>query len=266
MSRATADPGAGVSSDVDAAGRVQSVDRALRLLDEVADRGAGATVAELAHASDLNRATVWRLLGTLAAHGLVDRDPASSRYRIGYGVIRLSAAADHDVLRRRGHVVLEEVCASTGETAALAVVGPEGLTYIDEAQPGSVLAVHWRGREVPLHATSTGKALLAWLPPAEAEALLADNLTRYTEHTTTDRARLLAELAVIRDRGWADCAGELETTLNGVSAPVVLDGRSRPLAVLSIWGPADRIPGPRFADLGAQAVRAAERVTALLRS
>ncbi len=244
-------------------GRVQSVDRALRLLEEVADRTVGATVAELATAAELNRATVWRLLGTLAAHGLVERDPASNRYHMGYGVLRLSAAADHESLRRRSRAVLEDVSARTGETAALAVIGPKGLTYVEEAMPRSVLAVNWLGREVPLHATSTGKALLAWLPAAEVAGLLADPLTRFTEHTITDRARLTCELAVIHDRGWADCAGELETTLNGVSAPV-LSGHGRPLAIFSIWGPADRVPLSRFPALGADAVQAAERVSALL--
>jgi DNA-binding IclR family transcriptional regulator len=253
--------------DVDeVAGRVQSVDRALRLLEEVADRSVGATVAELALASDLNRATVWRLLGTLAAHGLVDRDPASNRYRIGYGAIRLSAAADHESLRRRGHAVLEDVSARSGETAALAVIGPKGLTYVDEAQPRSVLTVNWLGRDVPLHATSTGKAFLAWLSPSEAAALLDDTLPRFTEHTVTDRGRLMVELAAIHERGWAGCAGELETTLYGVSAPVLANGSRRPLAIFSIWGPADRVPVSRFPDLGAEAVQAAERVATLLRA
>lgn len=245
-------------------GKVQSVDRALRLLEEVADRGDGVTVAELATASDLNRATVWRLLGTLAAHGLVDRDPTSGRYHIGYGVVRLSATADHESLRRRTHPVLEDVSARSGETAALAVVGPKGLTYVDEAKPSSVLAVNWLGRDVPLHATSTGKAMLAWSPPAEVTVLLQDSLTRFTENTITDRGRLLRELAAIRARGWAGCAGELETTLYGVSAPVLADGHSRPLAIFSIWGTADRVPVTRFGDLGPEAVRGAERVAALL--
>jgi len=254
----------GSSHAEDLGGKVQSVDRALRLLGEVADRSSGATVAELAVAADLNRATVWRLLGTLAAHGLVDRDPASNRYHIGYGVVRLSAAADHESLRRRSHPVLEDVSACTGETAAVAVIGPKGLTYVDEAKPRSVLAVHWLGREVPLHATSTGKAFLAWLSPPEVAALLEEPLTRYTENTVTDRDRLLAELAAIRQRGWAGCVGELETTLYGVSAPVVALGHGRPLAIFSIWGPADRVPASRFADLGPRAVEAARRVAALL--
>src|SRR5919112_6022470 len=106
----------GSSEPDELGGKVQSVDRALRLLGEVADRSGGATVAELAAAADLNRATVWRLLGTLAAHGLVDRDPASNRYRIGYGVLRLSAAADDEALRPISHPVPEEVRARCGET------------------------------------------------------------------------------------------------------------------------------------------------------
>jgi IclR family acetate operon transcriptional repressor len=248
----------------DAGSRVQSVDRALRLLVEVADRTGGATVAELAAAADLNRATVWRLLGTLAAHGLVDRDPAANRYRIGYGVLRIAAAADHESLRRRSHPVLEDVSARSGETAALAVIGPKGLTYVDESKPRSVLAVHWLGRDVPLHATSTGKAFLAWLSPPEAAALLEDTLTRYTEHTVTDRGRLIAELAAIHARGWAGCAGELEPTLYGVSAPVLADGHGRPLAIFSIWGTADRVPVSRFPVLGEEAVHAAARISELL--
>jgi DNA-binding IclR family transcriptional regulator len=127
-----------------------------------------------------------------------------------------------------------------------------------------VLAVNWLGREVPLHATSTGKAFLAWLPALEVASLLEDTLTRFTEHTITDRARLDAELAAIRDRGWAGCAGELETTLYGVSAPVRPDGHGRPLAIFSIWGTADRVPVSRFADLGPEAVQAAARIAASL--
>jgi DNA-binding IclR family transcriptional regulator len=254
-------PGDGTERSGD---RVQSVDRALRLLDEVAVRSGGATVAELAESTGLNRATVWRLLGTLAAHGLVDRDPASNRYRIGVGMLRFSAAADHDSLRRRSHPVLADVSSRTGETAALAVLGPRGLTYVDEVKPLSVLAVNWLGRDVPLHATSTGKAFLAWLPAAEAAVLLEGALPAFTERTVTDRATLLDDLPRIRAQGWAACAGELEGTLYGVSAPVLLDGHGRPLAVVSIWGPSDRVPESRLPALGEQAVRAAGQVAAAL--
>ena len=75
-------------------GRVQSVERAVALLDAIAVGPArGSTAAELALACGINRATAWRLLATLEGRGLVDRDPATSRYQIGYTVARLAAAA-----------------------------------------------------------------------------------------------------------------------------------------------------------------------------
>jgi DNA-binding IclR family transcriptional regulator len=244
-------------------GRVQSVDRALRLLDRVASAPGGATVAELAEQCDLNRATAWRLLGTLEAHGLVDRDPLTHRYVVGFATLRLSAAAGYDGLMRRSHPVLERVSAQTGETAALAVAGHRGVTYIDEVAPASVLSVNWLAREVPLHATSTGKALLASLDESEAMALLDLPLRGFTDTTITDRGRLLRELADIRERGYAHCAGELEPTLYGVSAPV-LARDSRPLAVFSIWGPVNRVPPSRFAALGEMAKEAAHDLAAVL--
>ena len=124
----------------------------------------GSTAAELALACGINRATAWRLLATLEGRGLVDRDPATNRYQIGYTVARLAAASGVDGLVRRTHHVLERICAQTGEAADLAVGRRSGLVYVDEVAPPAVLTVNWLARPVPLHATSTGKAWLAWLP------------------------------------------------------------------------------------------------------
>ena len=245
-------------------GRVQSVDRALRLLDRVAAAPAGATLAELAARCEINRATAWRLLGTMEAHGLVDRDPASNRYRVGFAMIRMSAAAGNDGLVRRVRPVLERVSERTGETAALAVAGLRGVTYVAEVAPPSVLSVNWLSREVPLHATSTGKAFLAWLPENDAAALLKPPLQRFTDTTWTDPEQLLAELRRIRQRGYADCAGELEPTLYGVSSPVLDPDDDRLLAVCSIWGPVSTVPASRFPELGAVVVEAAAEVAAAM--
>jgi DNA-binding IclR family transcriptional regulator len=242
-------------------GKVQSVDRALRLLAEVtASAPRGETVTELAAQCDLNRATAWRLLGTLEAHQLVERDPSTNRYQIGLALLRMSAAGGYDGLIRRTQPILEAVSAQTGETADLAVTGLQGVTYVSEVAPPSVLSVSWLAREVPLHATSTGKAFLAWLPLHEAVGLLEAPLEAFTATTVTDPERLIDELTQTRVRGYAQCAGELEPTLYGVSAPVLdADGR-RPLAVFSIWGPVDRVPVSRFPSLGAVAIRAASDI------
>jgi DNA-binding IclR family transcriptional regulator len=244
---------------------VQSVDRALRLLDAVAEAApAGETAAALATRCKLNRATAWRLLATLEAHGLVERDPSSNHYKVGLAASRLSAAAGHDGLVRRARPILERVSRQTGETADLAVTGLHGVTYVGEVAPPSVLAINWLAREVPLHATSTGKAFLAWLPADEIRSMLEKPLRRFTDTTITDSDALLEDLALTRQRGYAECAGELEPTLFGVSAPVLGAKDGRPVAVFSIWGPLSRVPVSRFPVLGPLAIEAAGEVQALM--
>jgi DNA-binding IclR family transcriptional regulator len=260
----TSPPDVGRLADAAAqSGRVQSVDRALKLLAGAAAAAPrGETAAVLASQCDINRATAWRLLGTLEAHGLVERDPSTNRYKIGLALIRMSAAGGYDGLVRRTRPILERVSAETGETADLAVVGLHGVTYVGEVAPPSVMAINWLAREVPLHATSTGKAFLAWLPPDEAMGLLERPLRGFTDTTVTDLDVLLAELAATRARGYAECAGELEPTLYGVSAPVLNATDGKPLAVFSIWGPVDRVPVSRFPKLGPVAIQAATEVRA----
>jgi DNA-binding IclR family transcriptional regulator len=262
----TARPATSVpDGDYEHSGRVQSVDRALRLLDGVAAAAPrGETLAELAAACDINRATAWRLLGTLEAHQLVERDPTTNRYQIGLALVRMSAAAGYDGLVRRAHPILERVSAQTGETADLAVAGLQGVVYVGEVAPPSILSVSWLAREVPLHATSTGKSFLAWLPQDEALGLLELPLRGFTDTTMTDPERLLEELAETRARGYAQCAGELEPTLYGVSAPVLDAKGDRPLAVFSIWGPINRVSVSRFPALGLVAIEAASDVRALM--
>lgn len=248
-------------------GRVQSLQRALALLDAIAGASPrGATVAELAFTCGINRATAWRLLATLESNGFVERDPATSRYEIGHTVTRLAAASGVDAVVRRAHHVLERVCAQTGEAAILAVARRSGLVYVDEVSPPAVLTVNWLARPVPLHATSTGKAWLAWLPEPEARGVLGPVLEGFTDTTVTDFGRLFGELAQIREQGFAVSAGELEPALFGVSAPVLRAGQSRPLAVFSIWGPVERVPRSRLQALGAVAIDAAVAVEAALRN
>ncbi|MEV4320122.1 IclR family transcriptional regulator [Actinocrispum sp. NPDC049592] len=236
---------------------MQSLERAIALLHAVAESSPeGESVANLAIQCGLNRATAWRLLSTMELHSLVERDPGTNRYAIGFAITRMASAAGVDGLVRRAHGIIQRLSEQTGETAALAVVRRLGMTYVDEVSPPVVLSAKWLGRRVPLHATSTGKALLAWLPSAEVASLLAGPLTAYTDTTIADMPRLVEELERTRIRGFGVCAGELEPNLYGVSAPV-LDGRGRPYAVVSVWGSKDRVPPTRFDALGVLAQEAA---------
>lgn len=240
--------------------RVQSVDRAVSLLRAVADAGSdGAATVALGEACGLNRATAWRLLSTLETHGLVVSDRASGRWSLGPGLVDIARSAGSDVVLRDVHEVLESVAHQTGETAALAVVRQGSLTYVDEVYPTAIISASWSGKPVSLHATSTGKVLLAWSTEEEQARLMPRRLKRYTETTITDRRALRADLEQSRERGYATCRGEFDMSAWGVSAPV-LDRTGRLLGVLSIWGPPTRVVPERFAALGAVTVEGAGKM------
>jgi len=242
---------------------VQAVDRAAALLKAVANASRPATVPELARSCELNRSTAWRLLATLEAQGLVERDPVSQRYSVGYAIFQIAAGDDHDSLVRRAHPVLERLARAARATVSLAVAKRFNLVYVDQVEEPRVLSPNWLGRSLPLHATSGGKAFLAWLPKEERDVLLAGRLKRYTATTVTERRRLEQELAGDRRRGYSVCIGELEETLYGVSS-AVLDQRGRPLAIVNAWGPRNRVTAERLSNIGSKTARAAEEIRALI--
>ena len=243
---------------------IQSVDRAAALLKAIADSPAPPTVGELAERCGLNRSTAWRLLATLDAQGLVERDPVSQRYSVGYALLRIAAASDQEPLVRRARPVLERLALATGETASLALARRFNLVYVDQVDPPQIIAPNWLGRAVPLHATSTGKAYLAFLPPREREAALPAELERFTPTTVANRAALDRELdQVVRD-GWATSVGDLEEALFGASSAVLSD-QGRPVAIVSVWGPEHRLTRERLPEVGRRTLGAAREIKELLR-
>jgi DNA-binding IclR family transcriptional regulator len=246
-----------------AAYRVQSVERAAALLRAVADSPSPATVWELARACELNRSTAWRILSTLEAHGLVERDPTSQRYTVGYAALQMAAAADYDPLARRLRPILERVAEETGEIVSLVAARRFSLVYVDQADPPGAPVPSWLGRPIPLHATSSGKVFLAWLDPEELEAVLPATLDRFTSATITDRAALVESLGAIRRDGYSTCLSEFEEFSNGVSA-AVFDRRTRPVVIINIFGPSQRVTRRRLPALGRVALRAAHEMSAVL--
>jgi DNA-binding IclR family transcriptional regulator len=243
--------------------RIQAVDRAIALLKSVAASATPPTVLELARDCGINRSTAWRLLRTLEHHGLVDRDPITQRYTVGYGAITVAAAVTDDALVRRVRPLLAKLATVTGESVTLAVAKRFNLVYVDQVDPPNVMVPNWLDKPLPLHATSGGKAFLAWLGPDERDAVLPSELARYTPHTVTDRERLDRELAEVRRVGYALCAREYEEFSSGASA-AVLNPRQYPIAVVNVWGPAPRNPVKRLHEIGRAATATAEEVRALL--
>jgi DNA-binding IclR family transcriptional regulator len=253
----TTPPDAGIGQ------RIQAVDRALALLKAVAASTTPPTALELAQECGINRSTAWRLLRTLEYHGMVDRDPITQRYTVGYGTISITAAMTDDALVRRVRPLLAKLAVKTGESVLLAVAKRFNLVYVDQVDPPGVMMPSWLDRPLPLHATSGGKAFLAWLRPDERDAILPNELPRYTERTITDRAELDQELDEVRRVGYARCVREYEEFSSGASA-AVLNQQHYPIAVINVWGPAPRNPIRKLNEIGRDAMITAQEVLALL--
>ncbi len=222
-------------------GGLQSVTRALKTLELVAEAGE-LGVTELGRRLGVHKATASRLAATLAERGLLERDSATDRYRLGFGLIRLAGAAMAGLdLVRTARPMLEELAEETRETVTLGVVSGEEVVSIDQVTgTRSIVSVSWVGRRNSLHTTSTGKVFLAFMEDAERERRLGSALERETKRTIVDAAQLRTQLGEIRRRGYAQTLEELEEGLNAVAAPVrQADGQV--VAALSVSGPAFRM-------------------------
>lgn len=243
-------------------GSLQSVNRALTALELVADAGE-LGVSELGRQLGVHKATASRLAAVLAERGLLERDPVTERYRIGFGLVRLAGAAMSGLdLVRLARPILETLAERVREASNLGVRSGDDVVYIDQiAGSRSIVTVSWVGRRTPMHCTSNGKVLLAFAEERERERVLGGALETYTSHTITDPAALRAELESIRRRGYGQAVEELEDGLNAVAAPVrQADGRA--IAALGVSGPAFRMHAvdiPRIGLLTAEAAQAVSR-------
>ncbi len=220
---------------------IASVARALALLDELRDSEEGLGVNELARRIGVNASTASRLLATLEAAGIVERD-GQGPFRLGMHLVTLAdrvlSRLDLQTLARP---VLLELMERTGETATLSLPGErEAITVDSVPSRNSVVSMARLGRPSISHATAVGKVMLAF----GGEALPTQReLTPLTDRTITDRAELAAEVAAVRERGYGTVFGEREVDVNAIAAPVF--DRNRALAaILGIQGPASRLEDP----------------------
>jgi len=234
----------------------QSIDRAAKLLVRVVENSEPTSVGSLAEATGLPKSTTSRLVRALERQGLVQRDGARGNLSPGPVLLRFAQRGGERDLPALAHDTLRRLAAETGETINLAVAGPFGVEQIaQEDSRHFVGGTNWVGRRVPYHASANGKVLLAW----DAAALPQGELERLTPHTIVDRRALEAELAAIRERGYATAVDELEPGLSAVAAPVG-DG----IAAVSVSGPTMRMSSARLEELGALLVHHAAELSALL--
>lgn len=240
--------------------QVQSVDRALAILDILARRGE-AGVTELAAELDVHKSTAFRLVGALEARRLVEQVSERGKYRLGFGIVRLAGATTATLdLPRESQPVCERLAAEFDETVNVAIMNDGQATNVTQVfGTAAVTTRNWIGQRTPLHATSSGKVLLAWAPE-DALTLALDTLERYTPHTITSRSKLLAELETVRRRGWGCTAEEFEVGLNAVAAPIRGDA-GEVVAAVSVSGPAYRLAPERYPAMAERLRTGAEEIS-----
>ncbi|MFF7373329.1 IclR family transcriptional regulator [Streptomyces tricolor] len=239
-----------------AASAVQSVDRAVSVLEILARHGE-AGVTEIAEELDVHKSTAFRLLGVLENRGLVAQAKDRGKYYLGAGVLRLAGAAAVRLdISQEGVPVCREVADELGETVNIAVLDDDAAVNIMQARgTASVTAQNWLGRRTPLHATSSGKVLLAHMPPTLREGLLARPLPRFTDRTITGASMLRAELEAVVAQGYGVTVEELELGLAAVAAPVrAHDGKV--IAAISVSGPVYRLNADRLPEVAKRTVAA----------
>lgn len=243
---------------------VQSVDRAVSILEILALRGE-AGVTELAAELGVHKSTAFRLVAALEGRGLVEQVSDRGRYRLGFGIVRLAGAATAGLdIVRESQPVCERLAAELEETVNVAVAEGDACVNVSEVRGPAAIASHnWIGQRTPLHATSSGKVLLAHEPEERVATLLSSPLVRYTPHTITDPAKLRSHLADVRGRGFASTLEEYEAGLNAIAAPLRgIDGRV--VAAVSVSGPSYRLSADRIDQVAAALIAASEAISARL--
>ncbi|MDH6133332.1 IclR family acetate operon transcriptional repressor [Kitasatospora sp. MAA4] len=243
---------------------VQSVDRAVTILEILARRGETG-VTEIAAELGVHKSTAFRLAAALEMRGLVEQSGERGKYRLGLGLIRLAGAATVRMdLSQQSRPICERLAVEVAETINLAILDGDAAVNIDQVFGPSALTTHnWIGQRTALHATSSGKVLLAHLPGDLLTSRLAAPLERFTPRTLTDCDALVQQLEQVRTQGFAFCVEELEPGLNAVAAPVLAQN-GQVVAAISASGPSFRLTEDRIPQVAAAVRSAAEQVSARL--
>lgn len=222
-----------------------TLDLALRALELLALENQPMALAQIAQALAASKATIYRHLVTLQRHGLVSQDPETGRYEAGVKLMVLGEAVRtrFDIVTA-GRDELMRLRDATGQAVTICRIVDGELVVLDLIQGRTVVEFGTRpGTRFDLHNSAHGKVWLAFGPPALLDRTLSAPMRQWTPHTITDPERLRAEVAQVRERGWAIAADEMITAVNALAAPV-FDHRNQIAGSIAIVGSTQFIPSP----------------------
>lgn len=229
-------------------GLTLTVKKAMDILDCLGQSDNPLSASEVGRRLGISRSTAYRLLATLNAGGYVAQDSVNpEKYRLGFKILELAnSLLDKIELRQLAPPYLKELRDLANETVHLVVMDRGQVAYVDKVECQQAVRMYSTiGRRGYAHSTAIGKAMMAFmLEGAVAEIIEQHGLPAFTPNTITDQESLLQELARIREQGYAVDDVENEEGIRCVGAPI-LDYQGRPVAAISISGPAFRVTAER---------------------
>ena len=243
---------------------VQALRKAMALLGFVADSAAPPRFTDLLERSSLPKGTLHRMLAALIETGMLRFDPGSETYRLGVRLFELAHRVwDEFDLRGAAEPELQRLAGLTGEATRLSILDGTDVLTIDQrgGRAQSVRLGGGIGGRTALHASGTGKAILAHLPAADRLRLIGERtLPALTPRTLTDPALLTRELDLCAGRGYAVSIDEQTQGVSSVAA-AVLDHQARPLGAIAVVGPSFRLNEASLHALGRDVMEAARRTS-----
>jgi DNA-binding IclR family transcriptional regulator len=227
--------------------KVQALDRAFAVLDLLGESETPLGLAQVAASLHLHKSTAHRFLMVLERHHMVERT-GSGKFRLGLRLFDFgNRAIEQYDLRDRAQPHLRRLVAETEETAHLCILEQAHVIYIDKIEPArSVRMITRVGASNPVHCTSVGKAMLAFLPEERiADVIRRTRFERFTHRTIATPEALRAEIEKTRRRGYAVDDEELEEGLRCIAVPV-LDAQRQPVAAVSVSGPSFRVTAQKL--------------------
>ena len=229
-----------------------SVQRALAVLEAVAEAPGDVGISELARRLKWPKSSIHRALTNLEARGLVERDPVTARYTVGLRLITLGSSVTHKLQFGAGlpsatRSIFRRAVSQVGETGYLAILDRCEVLYIDSVEGGDVLrATAPVGTRRPVYCTAVGKVLIAELDAASRSRILGDGeFAARTPRTVTDRAQIERDLDVVRAQGYAVDVEEYAEGLVCLAAPIK-DHLGGVIAAIGLTGPMSRLSGERL--------------------
>lgn len=223
--------------------RVQAVEHAMDVLAAMAATGRPTGVSDIARHTGLSKASVHHILATLESRKFVMREPETNLYRLGWALYELGSTVVRNIdISRVARPFLDRLAEQTGESVLLGILDEDAVLYLDrgEAPNGLRMAAN-AGRRGPLHATASGKVLLAFADDHDLFRRIVDSpLRALTRTTITDPSVLRHEIAEVRQTGYATCWQETEVGLSSL-AVAIRDYTGAVAGSIALAGPATRL-------------------------